>query len=723
MLDRRRFVLAALTTPALARAVPNAVRETNTVAAPAPWFRRLLVGIEYGPTGCNPDPVYMSLASGVEIVNAVLEAEAEYLVLFCKDMEFAYYHSRAAAACPGLQGRDLLREVLDAARPHGLPVVAYCQVQYDDSSWRAHPEWRMKGADGSDLGGRLCFRSGYLEAVKSFCAEMCAYEIVGFHIDMLDFGFAPPYGCWCEVCRREFVAQHGFAMPAGPTWDAAWEAMLEFRCDSNSAFCHEVEASIKALRPELSVDFNYHGYPPFSFEAGQQAVRHARHGDFVTAEGLPFIFGGYNPSFLSLFLAAARGDRNLQVASSRSIHGYHDFTVRPAADLTWETLTYLSHGLQCTMVDKAYYEGHVDRTAYQRLATPFGLARARREWFGHEPVPRIGVWHSQRSRDWFGRDNPPRYQKSLWGAHKLLVQLHQPMAFAMDENTDLERLRELPVLMVPGAGVLREADLELLEAYVRGGGRLLLTGVTGMLDAHGEPGDGAGIGRLGGWRLDKLVLDRSDNYLRSPTGTADWLADGIAPDWPLLCGGPAAALTATSAETHAETWAARRTSNNHWVGHMSPVELLGPGVLVNRLGDGLVVTVPVSLCAAYAGEYRSPAQRMLLGNLLRWLDPDPPVRIEAPLNVESVVTRHADGRWIIHLLAWWSPPTSATEAFPTGTRVLPALMEEAHTYTARIWLRDGAGEATAVGEASEVSVDGRMVTVRTGEIHEVAAIG
>ena len=51
-----------------------------------------------------------------------------------KDMEFAYYNSAAARKCPNLGDRDLLREILDAARPHGLPIVAYCQVQYDDSS-------------------------------------------------------------------------------------------------------------------------------------------------------------------------------------------------------------------------------------------------------------------------------------------------------------------------------------------------------------------------------------------------------------------------------------------------------------------------------------------------------------------------------------------------------------------------------------------------------------
>lgn len=120
---------------------------------PQPWYRRYLVGIEIGPTGANDrDRIYFSRATGKDWVQALLRAHAEYGVVFMKDMEFAYYDSHVARKCPNLGERDLLREILDAARPHGLPIVAYCQVQYDDSSWRAHPEWRMHGADGSDLG-------------------------------------------------------------------------------------------------------------------------------------------------------------------------------------------------------------------------------------------------------------------------------------------------------------------------------------------------------------------------------------------------------------------------------------------------------------------------------------------------------------------------------------------------------------------------------------------
>ena len=158
-----------------------------------PWYRRLIVGIEIGPTGANDgDDVYMARATGREFVANLLGARAQYAVIFMKDHDFAYYPSRVARPCPNLGGRDLLRECLDEATPHDLTLIAYCQVQYDTSSWRAHPEWRMRDSDGRDIPGRLCYRSGYLGFVQACAAEMMEYEIAGFHFDMLDFGFAPP---------------------------------------------------------------------------------------------------------------------------------------------------------------------------------------------------------------------------------------------------------------------------------------------------------------------------------------------------------------------------------------------------------------------------------------------------------------------------------------------------------------------------------------------------
>ena len=140
--SRREFIIGAGAAGVCAATGGSAmiVEQGREKHLPTPWYRKCLVGIEIGPTGANDqDRLYMSKATGKDWVEALLRANCEYGVLFMKDMEFAYYDSKVARKCPNLGSRDILREATIAARPHNLPIVAYCQVQYDDSSWRPTP--------------------------------------------------------------------------------------------------------------------------------------------------------------------------------------------------------------------------------------------------------------------------------------------------------------------------------------------------------------------------------------------------------------------------------------------------------------------------------------------------------------------------------------------------------------------------------------------------------
>lgn len=701
----------------------------NTVQR-EPWYRRHLVGIEIGPTGANDrDRLYMSRATGKDWVDALLRANSEYGVLFMKDMEFAYYDSKVARKCPNLGGRDILREALDAAKPHNLPIVAYCQVQYDDSSWRAHPDWRMKGWEDNDLGGRLCYNSGYIEFIKAVLAEMMAYAIVGFHVDMLDYGFTPPIGCWCHACKTRFRETYGMDLPIGETWDDVWDRVLEFRTESNSRFCQEVQAFVRERRPDMSVDFNYHGYPPFSWYPGQTPTKHANNGDFVTAEGLPWVFGHNTPSLISLFMKGVRNDGQTQVATSRGVYDYHDFTVKPAVEIEWEVMTYMAHGVQCTIVDKLYYDGALEPVAYDRIGQAFAAARSKRQYVGHPAVPEVGLYYSLRSRDWWGRSDPPKYMRSFWGAHLAMLQSHIPMGVIPDETVTLERLKAFPVVWLPGVTIVSEREAELLARYVAEGGNLLITGLTGVCDRYGQRMERSSVEALVGGKLVRCELRYNDNYLTLPTGViahgglgAAMKAD-IPEGLPMLVYGPLATYEATTAETLGSLRLAYRSENNLWVNHMSPGSPAGPAMLLNALGKGHVLTIPCAVDSGYVGEYRLVEHRNLLRNAIRFLNPKPPVAIDAPANVETVVTRDPKRkRLLVHFVAWNAPAPFSAMAFPTPKRVLPPVMEEPMTYSASVKINVPCAGVSVGSRSSKAARRGDVVTWSTSAIHDVLII-
>lgn len=719
---RRRDLLPLVALPVLFGATSG-----RAGASPEPWFRELLVGIEIGPTGANDqDKVYLSRATGKAWVDALRRANAQYGVVFMKDQNFAYYNSRIVPRCPGLEGRDLLEEITSEARSSGIPIVAYQQVQYDTGAWRKHPEWRMKDNDGRDIPGRLCYNSGYLDYNKRVADELMEYGIAGFHIDMLDFGFSPPAGCWCERCQSAFLAQYGIPMPNGVTWDERWEKMLDFRCASNAGFCEQIQTYIQTKKPGLSVDFNYHGYPPFSWYPGERPVMHAKAGDFVTAEGLPWVFGHMNPSMLSLFMQGARPGGPVQGVTSRSVYNYHDFTVRPVAELKWEVMTYLAHGAQCTIVDKANYDGGLDPVAYGRIGEVFAEARRKQDDFFHPPLQEVGLYYSVRSRDWYGREDSPKYMSAFLGAHKALVQAHIPAGFLMDENVTLARLKNFQVVYLPNTAILSPREVELLTRYVSDGGNLLATGLTGLFDQYGRRLNNNVLAEVFGADLAEIHAGHPDNYVlfgeSQPPGATAGFVQGIPPNWPILTWGPVAAYSVTKGRPVGEVLIAHRPPDNPWRDLMSPEKRVGPAMIVNEFGKGKAILIPCQPDAAFIEKYRMPEHRNLIRNAVRFLNPTPPVVVSAPVNVETLITRdERRNRILVHLLAFWAPPTATAATFDKGRQVLPPMMEEAIEYTASIQLHRGFSKVSA-SRSAQLDITGRQVRITTPEIHEVVSV-
>jgi len=89
----------------------------QTSAAPEdarPWFERCLVGMEVGTTGAQfgysdlHETIYASRFNGHDIVEHAVSADVEYLVIWARDGDWAYYDSKVARKCPGLGARDVL---------------------------------------------------------------------------------------------------------------------------------------------------------------------------------------------------------------------------------------------------------------------------------------------------------------------------------------------------------------------------------------------------------------------------------------------------------------------------------------------------------------------------------------------------------------------------------------------------------------------------------------
>jgi hypothetical protein len=700
-----------------------------------PWYERSLVGMEVGPTGAQfghsdvKDTRYCSKLDGREIVRRCISANCEYLVIWARDGDYAYYDSKLLPKAPGLGTRDALRETMMEARKHNLPVIVYCVVQQGGHFLDEHPEYEMRDVQGNSI-GRFCYNSGYLEVMKNIAAEQLAYGIDGFHIDMMDQGFGPPYGCWCEHCRKKFEKKYGQAMPKGVTWDKDWDRMLEFRYATSEQFEKALYNHIKKLNPKATVDYNYHGNPPFSWEVGQRPVQHAGNADFVTGETGVWGFSALTVGLNAEFYRASTPDQPFQVAMQRGVRMYHDQTTRPLNDIRWELLTLLSHGAFVTMVDKTGFDGWLDPVAYERIGKAFKEVHAKKVHFGYQPVSEVGIYFSSRTRDWIGRDQPENYFRSFQGAHKAMVYGHIPWSVVLDENANIETLKKTPIVLLPNAGIVSEKEVKLLLRYVKEGGSLILTGLTGCYDRMGNLLKSSSLEELIGARFVRK-LDSLDNWVLfgSDDGNSKKhkpLHQNIPTDWPFLVKGPAAVFEPESAKAFGELLQPYRTTRQRqgkegtdWP--MSADSPVGPAILINQIGEGTVLTFACSPDYATASEHHIVEARLLLANAVRLLNPNPRFRITAPVNVEAVVTDDPVKRILrIHLLGYNSSP----QTIPAKNRpyILPGLIEDAPMYRVALICAHPIKGALACNNSTNLKQTRERVVATINDIHEIITI-
>ena len=698
--------------------LPLAAQET-------PWFERALVGIETGPTGAQfgsdmADLGYVARFNGRECIEKAAAAHCDYMVIWARDGVYTYYDSKLQPKAPGLGERDVLRETVEEAKKHQMPVIAYCVLQYPTHTLHEHPDWRMRDKESNPI-ERVCFNSPYIGYVKGLLDEMMTYGIDGFHLDMVDQGFGPPYGCWCDHCQTKFKEQHGDEMPKAMPWDADWEKIMEFRYDSSAAFETELDRYIKETWPGTSVDFNYHGNPPFSFEVGQRPVQHGVTGDFITGETGQWAFSALGVGFNAAFYRATAKDRRVQVVMQRGVRHYHDQTTRPLSDMRWETMTLLAHGAFGTMVDKTAYDGWLDPVFYERLGKVFGEAHAKREHFGQAVHGDVGIYFSHRTRDWLGRENAANAWQGALGAHKAFVYSHIPWGVVLDENAGLERLRTFPVILLPNVGVLLDTEVAALTKYVEAGGNLIITGATGLYDRFGNARETSALEPLIGARWIR-TLDSLDNHVQFASSDAPFSTD-IVVDWPFLVQGKAVVYEATTAKTFGKLLPPHRTvlQREGKEGTRFPMSAdtanpVGPAVLINTFGKGRVFTFACSPGEAATSEFHITEARQLLPQAVRYLHSQPEITVEAPAFVESVVTR--EGNTLrVHFIARIEP--SAATPITGRPAVLPTMMEDIPMFRVRMNFQGTPKSAKAFSDKTVINLDDKQVTALIEDVHEV----
>jgi hypothetical protein len=544
-----------------------------------------------------------------------------------------YYRTARPERHPALPPElDLVGEEVAALHQEGIRAPIYISIQCDEYAANLHPDWVARNPDSTQVKWAepiSVFKPGWqILDMSSPYQDYVAEQIA----EILE-KFKPVEGVWFDMCWDQ---------PSASKWaiEGMWRANLDPESATDRAqyarqvahgYMRRFRDMVKAASPDATIYFNGRLFPHLADDIQFQ--------EQIELECLPS--GGWGYMYFPMHVRYARTFGKPYLGMTARFHkSWADFGgIKPYASLEYETSQMMANGARCSIGDQMHPRGVLDPAAYDIIGRAYARVEAREPWLHDvQTVAEIGCFQVPSGEShWFEASS-----HSDQGLTRMLIQLRQQFDF-VHTGSDLARYR---VLILPDAVPVDTALAARLADYVSAGGRLLVTGTSG-LTADGATAIIVGLG---------IQPQGTSPFTTTYFRLTDPDAAGMpATDHVMYERGvrvvPAAdtEIIATVVEPYFErAW-------NHFSSHFqTPPDQASPFAAAVVNGSVAYVSYPIFKAFALHGNY---PYRQLVQYLLNRLLPDPLLRAGGPTGLEATIVRQ-EARTIVHLL-YYAPERRA----------------------------------------------------------------
>ncbi|RYX81413.1 alpha-amylase [bacterium] len=550
------------------------------------------------------------------------------ITLFSKCHHGYSYHSTDVGKRHPHLDFELLPRQIEACRAIDVKCPIYLSAGLDEWIAQTRPEWIAMSRDGKirnplQSGWRtMAFDTGYLdylceqilEVVQSLDASDGIFlDIIGTRDNFSPLGMANMLAEGIDPTDERAVKG----------WN---ELVLRRYFERTTAACKEGDA-------ERRVFHNAGHIHKGDFDA-------MRWNSHLELESLPTGGWGYDHFPLSALYVGTTGFDFLGMTGKfHTTWGEFGGFKRPEA-LQYECAAMIALNAKCSIGDQLHPRGAMNPDTYDLIGAAYSEVEEKQQWCQHAtPWAEVALLSAEplgTSRGQSSRNSNPDE-----GASRMLLELGIPF-----EVLDLEAdLHPYKVVILPDVFTLDEALIHKLEAFIAGGGKLLLSGQSG-LDLSGRQFAkfvGLNWASASQWNPDYLVptIESPTPRVRGPFvvhGGAQNVSEGRAPgsrvDWETL---------ATRRDPYFNRNYAHFCSHQHTP---DATDSEFPGVLSN----GRIAYFAHSIFTAYR-ELGQPLLRDMVKDALASLLPLPLIQANLPSTARLYLNQqHDHNRAILHLL-------------------------------------------------------------------------
>ena len=414
-----------------------------------------------------------------QFVAALKEANVDSVTLFARDHHgWCFYPSRIGKPHPQLKRPDLLGEMVNACRANDINAPIYLTVQWDERMAREHPEWRVMEAanqavwpDRNDSSAMnqltatwhtLCLSNEeYLDYVEALALEvMELYKPDGLFFDIL-----LQWECVCPKCLARMRKLGLDPDKSADRLRNGREVVLDYY--------RRMSEAVWAKDPEMRI-FHNSGH---IYRGQRERYKWFSH---LEIESLPTGGWGYDHFLLSARYAGTLGLEYLGMTGKfHTMWGEFGGFKRPVA-LDYECATVAAFGGRCSIGDQLHPSGIVDAATYKTIGPAYARIKKIEPYLvGARAVSEMaiisGEAHAAQIRGELA-GSLERHNESDYGAARMLLE-SQLMFDVVDLDEKLDRYR---LLILPDTIVFDDNLATRLGAFLEKGGKLILSGASGM---------------------------------------------------------------------------------------------------------------------------------------------------------------------------------------------------------------------------------------------------
>ncbi len=530
----------------------------------------------------------------------------DYVQYDCKGHPgWAGYPTAVGWSSPGIVN-DSLALWRKVTRDKGVGLFIHYSGVWDSKAIAEHPDWARIGPDGKRDPNATSVFGPYVDEllIRQLKEVSAKYDLDGVWADGECWGARLDYSPRALAAWR---AETGFADAPKDRADPRW---LQWKMFHRRAFerylAHWIDA-VHAARPSLQLTSNwmYTSFAPKPVEAK-----------------LDFLSGDYSPSLSvdrarleARYLASTGMPWDLMAWGFDKGQGL-GWSIKPAVQLEQEASVVLMQGGGFQIYHTPTRSGYIVEPIIAQEEAVAAFCRARED-VSHKStsVPQVALLLSSESY-WDKSDavfSPGDEFVELEGALHALLNLHYSVDILAEHQLQ-PRLKDFPLVVVPGWHKLTGEFRSALTAYVEQGGSLLLLG---------EPSARLFAPLLGA-ELKGEPAPRSAE-LATPAGAVN--ADG--------------AWQKVEVTTAAAAGFIHPTRDTRKGGEIAAT--------INVVGRGRVAAVYGPVSGIYFRSHH-PWLREFIGGLVRKMYADPAVRVEGPGPIDVALRRTVNGRLSVHFL-------------------------------------------------------------------------